>query len=93
MSELDEQIDKVVDELWKIAEPYPTYSIRATKAIKALIANQVQEARIDELNKLWNDPKAIFETDNFTDNTKLLRFVIPQASIKDRLAELKGDDK
>lgn len=60
----------------------------AKQSIKALIANAEKQARIDELKRLQNDPKAIFETSNFTDNTKLLTIVLPQASITDRIKEL-----
>ena len=45
---LDERLDKVVDELWKISETYPVYYERAKEAIKQLI----NEVRIEELRRV-----------------------------------------
>ena len=98
-SDLDKQVDEIVSKHWAmVTGQRPIYehatSEETCKAIKALISTAVREAQIKELQTLLDDPKAIFETSNFTDGSKLLKFILPQVSIYDRLAQLKeGDTK
>ena len=88
MSELDEQIDEILKAfacyLVETVELSPTdvkyrkiNKIQAAHKIKALIADQVLDARIDELHNMMVYP-SVKETD---------------AYIHQRLIELKGDDK
>ncbi len=83
---LAEAIEKAITE-WA-GQEYPNdatfYDVtvkEAKQAIKALIANQVAEARIDELNRT---PRINYGND----------FAIHiNAYLDNRIAELKGDDK
>lgn len=69
---------------------------KATKAIKALIANQVREARIDELKQLEPpDQFTHYIALGKTNYCSMCGFdaIEFKKHINDRIAELKGDDK
>lgn len=84
MSELDEQIQKILQDFMYDATPVNLNYLRgehdATQAIKALIANQVREAKIKELEDFRNNWHTMIRQEVHQD-------------LNDRIAELKGDDK
>lgn len=60
------------------------------KEIEKVVAQQVKEARIDELNRISADPGEVipYKHDSFAMGMNFY-----QSRIADRLAALKGDDK
>ena len=102
MTQIDEpNLDKIDQEITDIllehlvlandnGQPYIQYTDVAVDKIITLIANQIQEARINELkNLLADDGQCICQLANqevCDHNWSLCN------TVKDRLAELKGDD-
>ena len=108
MTQIDEpNLDKIDQEITDIllehlvlandnGQPYIQYTDTAVEAIKALIANQVREARIDELKQLEPpDQFTHYIALGKTNYCSMCGFdaIEFKKHINDRIAELKGDDK
>lgn len=91
MSELDEQIDKALEELVFCGRDnigVTDEAVLARKAIKALIANQVREARIEMYN-FYGEPRCSQLHHSKKDQHALLE----DCPVVCRIKELKGDNK
>lgn len=90
---LRNKLESKLDEIWQDNAGYPVgYLDETVKAIEALIASRVQEARIDELNKLLDETEWLdvrYDPNEPTSNDHSEE-AISADIVKDRLLELKS---